>query len=133
MDIKVLSNRLTGEIQTQLRAGSDKAAMETAEYIVVDVKRRMHEPGRGRIYGSHQASAPGQAPAADTGKLWASVQRRKIADGVWVAESDDENAANLEYGTHKIAPRPAWTPAAVKAMSSVFTVRMMKIMNDLGL
>lgn len=123
VDIKILSNRLTGEIQSQIHASAGKAAEETAEEIVVEVKRLMHIPGKGRIYIhggiSHQASAPGQAPAADTGDLRASVTKRKIDDLTWVAESDNENAANLEYGTHTIAPRPAWTPAAEKAKPSL--------------
>lgn len=105
-------------IQGQIRGLSYDAVKESCDDVLVDVMRRMHVPGSGRIYVhggiSHQASAPGQAPAAETGALIASyeVGVAMTADGpVGIIHSDSPYAADLEYGTANIAPRPALTPA----------------------
>ena len=64
-------------------------------------------PKTGRVYGSHQASAPGQPPASDTGRLVSSIRWeftgsrlaiRLIAGTVY--------ASYLEFGTSIMAPRP---------------------------
>lgn len=66
-------------------------------------------------YIDHQASAPGEFPAADTGRLHQSITTA-------VVQNDDravivETGANtpyaeaLEYGTAKMEPRPYMTPA----------------------
>ena len=87
------------------------------------IKRIQHGPKTGRIYKrrsvTHQASAPGQAPATDTGRLANSVVFNKRVSGpnkgTVVVESFASYAKYLEFGTRKIAPRPAWAPAALAA------------------
>lgn len=64
-------------------------------------------PKTGRIYGRHQASAPGESPAGDTGDL-----ARKIGTEVdpgtltGTITFSSAHARFLEYGTVKMAPRP---------------------------
>lgn len=117
---QVLSNRLTGEIQGQIRGLSEQAVRDSCERILVDIQRRMHQPGTGRIYVHggimHQASAPGRAPAAEFGDLIASYEIgiARTSDGpVGIVNSDSPYAAPLEYGApaRNLAPRPALTPA----------------------
>lgn len=61
----------------------------------------------------HQASAPDEAPATDTGTLVRSV----VVDQVGPLTADVFTLVKygfyLEYGTRKILPRPAWRPAAM--------------------
>lgn len=67
---------------------------------------------RGRM---HQASAPGEAPAVDTGNLMTSVQSQmegKSAAIVWVGA---EYGKDLEFGTTRIGARPFLRPALEKA------------------
>lgn len=73
----------------------------------------------GRRFRSHQASAPGEAPAIDTAALSKSITHQ-ITEGAQGFDLDigpsqqsgrDDVAAWLEFGTSKIAPRPAWRPA----------------------
>lgn len=64
----------------------------------------------GRQYENHTASAPGQAPANDTGALVRSikVEKKKNESTVYV---EKDYAIYLEYGTSKMRPRPFILPA----------------------
>jgi HK97 gp10 family phage protein len=61
----------------------------------------------------HRASAPGEAPANDTGRLAGAIKadiNGKQAEVV----ADTEYAAWLEFGTRDIEPRPFMVPAMEK-------------------
>jgi hypothetical protein len=68
-------------------------------------------PKTGRTYKrrgvSHQASAPGEAPASDTGAL---VGRRRITIDTQRVRArltfSSKHARHLEHGTRKMEPRP---------------------------
>lgn len=69
--------------------------------------------GHGRRYGKHTASAPGEAPAPDTGNLrrnWRQyVLAKTVLDGVEITcrlKSDEPYAPLLEEGTSHMRPRP---------------------------
>ena len=66
----------------------------------------------GRVYGRHQASAPGEAPATDTGRLIQSIQWQ-ISNHGFTAEvgSTVFYAPLLEEGTDSMAARPWLRPA----------------------
>lgn len=58
----------------------------------------------------HTPSLPGQAPNTDTGRLVGSVQAAAIGRNVAETSVEAEYAAMLEFGTDKMAPRPALVP-----------------------
>lgn len=109
-----------------------KEVYRTGLELQGDIKQRIQRgPKTGRVYRrgniTHQASAPGQAPATDTGRLVNSIYlddegfgrgRAEISVGSLLAY-----AAYLEYGTRTMAERPAWTPAAHEAQRR-FKARM---------
>lgn len=73
------------------------------------------QEGTGRIYTrggrKHQASAPGQAPALDTGNLRANTNanpalREEGTDLVGEIVSNTEYSEALERGTERMAARP---------------------------
>lgn len=71
------------------------------------------QDGHGRRYGKHTASAPGEAPAPDTGSLrrnWRQyVLAKTVLDGVEITcrlKSDEPYAPLLEKGTSHMRPRP---------------------------
>lgn len=74
----------------------------------------LSQPGTGRIYQrgktvQHQASAPGEPPAPDTGRLRQSIQTevvRGVREVVGIVSANTEYAAGLELGTEKVRPRP---------------------------
>lgn len=110
-----------------------KAVTATALLIDRDIKKRIQRgPKTGRVYTrgkgqnlsrEHQASAPGEAPATDTGALVNSIlfrQRTKLTAEV---ESRLPYATYLEFGTRFIAARPSWVPAT-EAARPEFTRRV---------
>jgi HK97 gp10 family phage protein len=78
-------------------------------------KLQLSHPGTGRIYrrgttAIHQASAPGEPPAVDTGNLRNSVGSEVLGNVVRVGAAADY-AAGLEFGTDRVAARPWLRPA----------------------
>jgi hypothetical protein len=95
-------------------AGTEAALGEGTRLILSPPKtgRVYHRAGR-----THQASAPGEAPANDFGQLAASG--RAIYPGQedlfiirGIANWSTDYAAYLELGTSRIDPRPFGRPAA---------------------
>jgi len=87
-----------------------RAATIDAKGLLIGI---LSQPGTGRAYkrGSvvHVASAPGAAPAPDTGRLRSSTQGEVLAttDGaIGFVSVNTEYAAALELGTEKMAARP---------------------------
>ena len=74
-------------------------------------EKRTGSGNRLAIVGSrfHRASAPGEAPAADTGKAAASLVA--TVDGLTAHIEGAAELARLDAGTRKIAPRPLVAPA----------------------
>lgn len=95
------------------------------------VKRIQRGPASGRIYERrgivHQASAPGEAPMSDTGRLANSIYFTEgfgPSRGVSVqVGSNLVYAKYLEYGTRHMQERPYFTPAANKVRKT-FTRRI---------
>lgn len=78
-----------------------------------------HSPATGHVYSygnvEHQASAPGEPPATDTGNLVAGMAVEKGDRSPTVVQANVGAAAEydeaLEFGTSKMRPRPHWRPA----------------------
>lgn len=119
-------NAAIREIETATSAMTESAARGT-ERRAVSLIRAL--PKSGRVYarpdagrdrlgrfarvGSvvHVASAPGQAPAHDTGALERSIHARHEGEDRWVVAVDSPIGVYLERGTRHIAPRPYMRPA----------------------
>lgn len=88
-----------------------RAAVLDAEAIT---KTLLSQPGTGRIYArgktvQHQASAPGEPPAPDTGRLRNSIVTevtRSNVEVVGIVAVNTEYAAKLELGTERMKRRP---------------------------
>lgn len=110
------------EVQAALRAYGHRAEAEIGKAVQAHavnvrtgIQRRIQRgPKTGRTYTrgnvTHQASAPGQAPATDTGTLVSSITFRKVDTMTAEIESRLGYATFLEFGTMKMAARPSWTP-----------------------
>ncbi len=85
------------------------------------IRRYNRGPASGRIYQkykprrTHQASAPGQAPMSDTGRLANATTYSTIGPLTVEVRNNLQYARALEYGTARIAQRPAWRPALLAA------------------
>lgn len=74
--------------------------------------------GGGRMYGSHKASAPGEYPVTDTGRLVNSVDYQMTGPREGKLISDIVYAAYLTSGTFKMAPRKMLVEALEEALDA---------------
>lgn len=84
------------------------------------LKKIMREPKTGRIYErgpgqnlspTHQASAPGEAPASDSGILAGSVKVVQPSRSFGYVGTDRQYGFWLEYGTTRMQARPWLRPS----------------------
>jgi len=114
----------------------DQAVQATGVEIRTDIQRRIQRgPKTGITYlrgsVSHRASAPGEAPATDTGALASSITYRKVDVMTAEVESRLPYATFLEFGTANIDPRPSWQPA-VEAAGPKLQERVAKALGGLS-
>jgi len=90
--------------------------------VVERAAKKSMSSGGGRTYRrrgvTHVASAPGAAPAVDTGRLRASITYELGQDGRGLVARIGTNvkyAAYLELGTRRMRPRPFLRPALAAA------------------
>lgn len=85
-------------------------------------------PKTGRIYRrgdeEHQASAPGEAPASDTGTLVGRIRvdRSREAELIGIVRASTDYAKALEYGTPRMEPRPFMRPALANKKQEIEAV-----------
>lgn len=100
---------LEGIADRKAEAGLKKAMLQGEARLKVILS----QPGSGRKYGKHTASAPGESPAPDTGGLRQATQadtvvRQDGADKVGRIVSNKEYALPLEKGSkHSASSRTA--------------------------
>lgn len=122
------------EMRASLRRRAEAAVLGGALLLETAVKEMLSRPGSGRLYRKrsvvHQASAPGEPPAVDTGKYRNSVTHsRPEWDGDTVSASvgtNDVRAQILEFGGRtgkgrriRIHPRPHFRPALAQAEPAI--------------
>lgn len=100
----------------QLDKELSKALFSIAKKIESDAKLSIQNGRKtGRMYKRrtimHRASAPGEAPASDTGRLVNSINGKLKGRLTAVIEATAAYARHLEYGTRKMAARPYMRPA----------------------
>jgi len=86
------------------------------------VMYQMYNPRR-----EHRASAPGQAPASDTGNLVSKIVVRQKGANVTNVESNANYSAFLEYGTSKMQPRPFMLPAFEKSKKPIINAVLNRV------
>jgi HK97 gp10 family phage protein len=79
---------------------------------------------------THKASAPGEAPASDTGFLVSNIRVKEQKDVVQV-RSEASYSKFLEYGTSKMLARPFLFPAFEKSKPKIAEVIFRKIKQSL--
>ena len=113
----------TGEVVQNINRELDIALFAVAKKVEADAKRSILEGGKtGKLYKRrtvvHRASAPGEAPASDTGRLVNSINSYLDKAGksalVIAGRGTVIYAAMLEFGTRFIAARPFMFPALEK-------------------
>jgi len=103
---------------------TDKIVQETADALRSEMIESMQEPKSGRSYGSHVASAPGEAPAIDIGNMAGNIKKRKKGNSKAQVSVNSDYGPALEYGSRRsgflrlksgrLAARPFVRPAVKK-------------------
>lgn len=122
-------NAAIDDLMSRIPPGLVRAAL----VLEGEWKQVLNTPGRGRVYGKHQASAPGDPPAPDMGTLLRSITHEPIDETTIRVGTNVEYAELLEFGTLPrggkakggrgklgarlggIAPRPHARPALARA------------------
>ncbi len=101
-----------GQVQKEINTTAVKIRSTAVKSIIRGEKTgRIYPPIKNKRSKPHQASAPGQAPASDSGKLASSVQMIPNEIPAYVY-TNDIVGAYMEHGTKDIKPRPWLFPAA---------------------
>ena len=107
--------RVPAEAERAIRAVVRATALKVEASAKEAIQRG---PKSGRLYRTtnkrkmHRASAPGEAPATDTGALVSRIHSRVFGGGLEAAVSSNVSyAAYLEFGADRMAPRPYLAPA----------------------
>lgn len=98
--------------------------LDTQQYAVDGIQRG---PATGRVYEkynprrTHQASAPGEYPMTDTGRLASSVVAFPPTEGnvTGTVGTNIEYGRHLEFGTSRMAARPWLMPSFERATQGI--------------
>ena len=102
-----ISAAVESDIMSRIEEGTRNGLQALALIAQTNAQQRiLRGPKTGRWYGNHRASAPGQAPANDTGFLVGSL-RINVTQQLGVdLRALAPYAIHLEYGTRNMRPRP---------------------------
>lgn len=113
----------------RVRTAEEQSSRLMALMLVNKITFLLSQPGTGRLYDRgrtkkgykrkpHRASAPGEPPAVDTGRLRASIGFERLGPWTYRVGTGVEYAGYLEFGTigpeytgGRILPRPFMRPA----------------------
>ena len=116
--LKQLNKQLEPDFQEIVKGGGQLIRGEAVKSIQTGAKSGiMYEKYNPRR--SHRASAPGQAPASDTGNLVSKIMVKQKTKNITNVVSNASYSAFLEYGTSKMEPRPFMLPAFEKSKKPI--------------
>gem|GEM_PF-657366 len=115
---------LRGDIVKRIQQGPKTGRVYDSIFRMIGGRPVPVGPRQGNnLSATHQASAPGEAPATDTGNLASRIDFKREGAMSATVGSQVAYAAMLEFGTSRIDPRPAWVPAT-EAMRPKFRQRL---------
>lgn len=107
---KSLSKDMKPDLQEVIKGGAQLIRSEAVKSIQTGPKSgktyELYNPRR-----THIASAPGEAPASDTGNLVNQIRVNLKSQDIVTVESRASYSKFLEYGTSKMQARPFLFPA----------------------
>jgi len=111
VEIKINILRKIAESMKQKMAA---VTMRTAVFMQNDIRGQMSDVKSGVMYGSHRASAPGEAPAPDTTDLIESISAAQVDEVNAATFTSVPYSVPLEFGNASgtLEKRPSFIPAA---------------------
>lgn len=107
--LKGMDQRLQGRLRQVVAEAARNVQTRAVQAIEGGGKSGLRYERGGQM---HQASAPGEAPAGETGALAASIQVQMDGELTARVVVTSEHGAVMELGGHRIAARPFLRPAA---------------------
>lgn len=111
------------EVMRRVRAGAMRGVMRGTERVHDLATRKIMDPPKtGRKYSGlpNRSSAPGEAPATQSGRLQQSGRTiYNEAELSGVASWSSAHAMPLEVGTEKMAPRPFARPSLAESVEGI--------------
>ena len=129
-NLNSFNNKLNKKLKEEGMKNVKRAVFRGANVVRTEaVESIARGPKTGKIYtrGSiaHQASAPGEAPATDTGFLQTQITTQvKVQDDKVIGQiiASAPYARHLEFGTTNIMPRPFMQPALEKNKNKILRI-----------
>lgn len=109
-----ISAKTRAEVRRALQRGALAIENRAVQGIIDPPKTGRIYPSKHRKGAKHQASAPGEFPAADSGRLHQSITSVEASTPDTLRFETGGNvpyATYLELGTSKMEPRPFLTPS----------------------
>ena len=125
-----LDKQLEPDFQEIVKGGAQLIRGEAIKSIQTGAKSgvmyQMYNPRR-----EHRASAPGQAPASDTGNLVSKIIVKQKTRNITNVESNANYSAFLEYGTSKMEARPFMLPAFEKSKKPILDATFRRVVGKI--
>lgn len=119
MSITITVRDRTPELIQKMELAIGRFVRRGADYIEGQLIASMAEPKSGRMYGQHQASAPGESPAVDSSNLTGSITTIMESSLEAKIGTPVEYAPMLEDGTSRMAARPLWEKTATDSLPTL--------------
>ena len=135
------------ELTERIRRAARQSIVSSVEDIRTEAISLVLEGEKtGRVYRrggrEHRASAPGEAPASDSGNLVNNITAvYNLEEGWGEVQANTEYAMRLEYGfvgedslgrSYDQAPRPFLRPALVNQRDAIVNNLVVALQNELG-
>jgi len=116
-DPSLITDKVRKGVMRAIVRGTEAVKKEAIDLI-------LSSPKTGRVYRrggvEHRASAPGEPPASDTGRLVSSIQTKyDVQNLTGSVTASAVYAAPLEFGTQKMEPRPFLRPAMANKRADI--------------
>ena len=124
--LKKLNVTMLPDLQEVIKGGAQTIRTEAINLIQKGAKSgrvyKRYNPSR-----THTASAPGQAPASDTGNLVRNIKVVQVNQDVTQVKSEARYSKELEYGTSKMRARPFMFPAYKMSQDKILKATFLRV------
>ena len=124
--LKKLNVTILPDLQAVIKGGAQQIRTEAVNLIQKGAKSgKVYK--RYNPYREHISSAPGQAPASDTGNLVRNIKVVQVNQDVMQVESGATYSKDLEYGNSKMRARPFMFPAYKMSQDKILKATFLRV------
>lgn len=136
MTTKIKFTWTGGRALQQVNSAATRGMRKAGTVVIKEMRRLMlEEPKSGRLYGDHRASAPGEPPASQSGRLVRSFKPEinKQGDKITLTISSSEPHFRwTEGGTARMKKRPLVEPAFKNSTPRIIATIALEMHKTIG-